>query len=350
MSGDKLFFCVWFTGWVAGLATFAGVFFNLGDQHVNIDDSEARGGKIATFCDSVAAWESRHREELAAHSFFLSGPNFATIPCAFSESSPNAHESSVGDMADGECQDYPLRSITCGPLGRLIPDPVEQEEFELTLRSERALLSQRVAMPAAVGSVRLKVAFTKVEPFAATTSKTCSKGCAVEKARTRCHDIGGRPEETSDGIDCHMLHVVAAPCYVITCGSGGCTAADDATPWSMDGGLWPRGIGLHMSEAFCLNPAPPDPHVPGYDTLEPDPAYTSTSELHGLLMHRSVTFRSANDPYVIASELSDSTFDFGWSKEASIALGVFFIILGICFSACSLACLCVCCIMALAGD
>mmetsp|Transcript_9789 Transcript_9789/g.17317 ORF Transcript_9789/g.17317 Transcript_9789/m.17317 type:complete len:355 (+) Transcript_9789:103-1167(+) len=345
---EHAFFCVWFSGWIAGLGVIGAALISGGAFHLNTKSEDTREGKIERFCEKRKLWDDDGYKTINDFDFPKSEVSSVSVKCELS-GDPVITNSAVdgNSMTDGKCGQWKANLIRCGSLEQLVPAPEFAQGYSMTLRSQRRLLSktgtgQSQSEVTSVGDLVLKVGWRKVETISFGTSKTCNSKCARRAEHNQCFENSGQVTSSGDDTRCLTSYRLYNPCFVIEAdqkdtGKAATSFAYYRT-WSVNDGE------ISRPESRCEKPPDQKLKRAAHQNVDPNTPEDSAS-LKNVLEQREVVFRSSDDPFVVAAQLTDGTFDMGWTETQLKVMGTIMIVIGSLFGCCSLGCLCACGVM-----
>lgn len=338
------FFCAWWGLFITLFGLFTTLAFYFGIKNVTATGNETREGRIETFCTAAREWENSGQKQLHKDALFTlrlrSGSDPISSKCVVS-SERNTIESGINDLTDKKCDVYSVRKVVCS-LHNMIKDPAITNDYVLALYSH-LFSSQSVNL---VGVLHLKVGTVKEQAPPRSTRNGESQRQKDLQQKSSCTKAGGKVvmhEEagilgTSESVHCRFLFRLKlsespdASCYTLK-------PAANAS-FTLAQSLWmdDQAIDKALINAYsrCIRPISSWNTEPDMQVGPPDTKLETAQSLSQRLSKSSVTFRMEDDPFVVASTLSDSSFDFGYGKGAKAVLGVFLILIGSCCSCCTL--------------
>jgi|EP01044_Picomonas_judraskeda_P010903 hypothetical protein len=153
----------------------------------------------------------------------------------------------------------------------------------------------------------------------------CTSSCCP--CAERCTESGGVYRSVSGTMRCAVTLQLQEVCFVAPSGAGVGGASVDPALWS--GQTTGFADSLPDINQQLGPPSEPKVHTSAGMYVRVPPA---TFCPENSVSQVQVTVRSADDPYVIAAESTDYTFDFGATQAENAAAGGTFIVLGLIFS------------------
>lgn len=312
-------------------------------------EESTREGKIKRYCNAVAAWTAKERAVLEGFQFSLNSAANQTV-CTNVASPIAPAETDVSKMSDGACSNYVPLHVQCDQLDRLVPEPEAggSYRFDIYSQATRSLLSSRRPL----GALDLPVATVQMQDVRYSRSKSCGTDCARKKAERSCERANGHVTGSNDeSVQCRLLYRLKDPCFVLDDVPSPSGSVDT---WSLDTDMWNKeqkdplwGVpigpggnsnGAYLPQARCLNPYTYGLIRAGHEALSPSEHLITTDALRQITTKVNISLRSQHDPYVVASRLSNSNFDFGMTQGQMQLGGVLILCIGICF--CCIPCCC----------
>ncbi|CAE7759080.1 unnamed protein product, partial [Symbiodinium pilosum] len=302
------------------------------------ETGEGRIERIDTYCAAVQSWQTGTANELDNFVFSARlGAAGHEVPCSIS-SVPNAYDKNVSQRSDGKCSDYEVKTVRCN-VSELIPSPVFDSLYTIELVGKEP----GRAFSRTIGQAVVQVLTERVWDLIDSdyVSSKCGMGadfdCPRRNRQRNCDDLEGQPLD-EDVKQCTARHRLAsashemAPCWVMK------PSMEAQKTFAFVDMQWPQP---HES----VNPVTSDylfrcthgvddsgqkviQHMTG-TSLE-----MSETAMLEILDEAELTFRHYQDPYVVASKLTDSTFDLGAPQDSSLVLIIFVFMWAACGTCC----------------
>jgi len=295
-------------------ALAAGALYFLGVDMLVGWGEETRMGRIRAYCTAIEEWDTGRKDSLEGVPFYARLGD-EEVPCDVSET-PSFYDLSVPDRTDQECGNYGVTVIRCN-VSQLIPLPEAETMYILEL------IAKQDGNPEIqkVGDVALTVLSRRTWRMGH-DCPTSGRGCAQQERSQECESLGGRLE----GAFCHVNHGLApatgpdAPCWVLQADRSNMTGGLRYTLADMN---WPRPAAEPFTTDYanrCTSSkhARYLHHMTGI-SLE---GVSDNETMAQILQESELTFRHYEDPYVVASRLTDSTFDMGRAESERMLTGI----------------------------
>ncbi|CAE7275048.1 unnamed protein product, partial [Symbiodinium sp. CCMP2456] len=296
----------------------AGILYYLASESLAAQ-SEATGAdaiaaRIDSYCDAVQSWQSGTSSELDNFLFFarLSGPAGQEVPCSLS-SVPNVYDRPASEVSGGKCSDYEVKTVRCN-VSELIPSPVFDNLYTIELiGKEPGRFASTIGQ--AVIQVLTEHVWDLTEP--ASSPRHCGMGadfdCQRRHRQEFCEELQGQRVD-DEYRACRAQHRLAraseatAPCWVMQPNVG----IDKA--FTFTDMQWPQqDESVHPVTADAPFRCMTADYSSGQLFIQHMAATslnsTPAAAMLEILDEAELTFRHHKDPFVVASQLTSSTFD-----------------------------------------
>ncbi|OLP86715.1 hypothetical protein AK812_SmicGene32154 [Symbiodinium microadriaticum] len=319
----------------------AGILYYLASESLAAR-SEATGeaaiaARIDSYCDAVQSWQSGTSSELENFLFFarLLGAAGQEVPCSLS-SVPNVYDRPASEVSGGKCSDYEVKTVRCN-VSELIPSPVVDSLYTIELiGKEPGRFTSTIGQ--AVIQVLTEHVWDLTEP--ASSPRHCGMGadfdCQRRHRQMFCEELQGQSMD-DEYRACRAHHRLAraseatAPCWVMQPNLG------IEKAFTFTDMQWPRQDGsVHPVTADapfrCMMAGSGELSIQhmAATSLNTTPA----AAMLEILDEAELTFRHHKDPFVVASQLTSSTFDMvlseGYLKVSTVFFFMWAIILNCC--------------------
>ncbi|CAE7206408.1 unnamed protein product [Symbiodinium sp. CCMP2592] len=276
---------------------------------------DAIAARIDSYCDAVQSWQSGTSGELDNFLFFARlaslGAAGQEVPCSLS-SVPNVYDRPASEVSGGKCSDYEVKTVRCN-VSELVPSPVVDSLYTIELIGK-----EPGRFTSTIGQAVIQVLTERVWDLteAASSPRHCGMGadfdCQPRHRQQFCEEVQGQPVD-DEYRQCRAQHRLAraseatAPCWVMQpiLGTEKAFTFTDMQ-WQQHESVHPVTTdapfrcttGAYSSGAIFIQ------HMAA-TSLNSTPA----AAMLEILDEAELTFRHHKDPFVVASQLTSSTFE-----------------------------------------